>query len=434
MSVAVGARFCVIDGDASRLLVYLGGTWLRRPRTIGRAHLVEKAMPVNPPRTGDAMGAMRLALFLTGFGAFLNLNATQPLLPYFRRLFEATELQVSLTVSASALAVALAAPLAGWAADRLGRKPVILTAMVGVAVATGFTGVARTLPQLIAWRFLQGLWVPGIAAVAMAYVTEEAPAGAVGRTMATYVTGTVLGGFAGRFLNGLVAPHWGWRMAFLLLGVLTLVSAAGTAWRLPASRHFVRERSGSFAFHAFAQHIHNRQLLATYAVGWTVLLSLASTFTYVNFYLADPPFHLGPTGLASVFGVYVVGAAVTPGAGRLIDRLGYRRALLAALAVAALGVLLTLISHLWAVLLGLTLLASGVFACQAAASSHVGVAAGHARSSAAGLYVSIYYLGGSAGSVIPGLFWGATGWPGCVAFVLGIQVLAAGVTYAFWEH
>jgi predicted MFS family arabinose efflux permease len=377
---------------------------------------------------------MRLALFLTGFGAFLNLNATQPLLPMFRELFQATELQVSLTVSASAFAVALAAPLAGWAADRIGRKPVIVVAMMGVAVATACAATALTLPQLIAWRFLQGLWVPGIAAVAMAYATEEAPAGAVGQTMATYVTGTVLGGFAGRFLNGLVAPHWGWRVAFLLLGAMTLLSAGGTAWRLPASRHFVRERPGGLALRTFVQHLQNRQLLATYAVGGTVLLSLVATFTYVNFYLADPPFHLGPTGLAAVFSVYVVGAAVTPGAGRLIDRLGYRRALLAAIAVAASGVLLTLLPYLGTVLLGLTLLASGVFACQAAASSRVGVAAGHARSSAAGLYVSIYYLGGTAGSVIPGLFWAATGWPGCVAFVLGVQVLAAVITYAFWEH
>jgi MFS transporter, YNFM family, putative membrane transport protein len=376
---------------------------------------------------------MRTALFLTGFGAFLNLNATQPLLPLFRDLFHASELLVSLTVSASALGVAIAAPLAGFCADRLGRKPVIVVAMLGVALATGLAATALTLPQLIGWRFLQGIWVPGIAAVTMAYVSEEAQPGTVGQTMATYVTGTVLGGFFGRFLNGLVAPVLGWRTAFLLLGLMTLLSACITAWRLPPSTRFEREGGGGAPLGAFRAHLHNPQLLATYAVGGSVLLSLVATFTYVNFYLADPPFHLGPAALAMVFGVYLIGAAVTPLAGRLIDRLGFRRALLTAVGTGAVGILLTLAPFLWAVIVGLTCLASGVFACQAAASSQVGAASGRARSSAAGLYVSIYYLGGTLGSVIPGLFWTATGWPGCVAFVLLVQGFSASVAYRYWK-
>ncbi len=377
---------------------------------------------------------MRTALFLTGFGAFLNLNATQPLLPLFRQLFNSSELQVSLTVSAAALGVALAAPLAGFSADRLGRKPVVVAAMLGVAVATGLGATSATLTQLIAWRLLQGIWVPGIAAVTMAYVSEESPAGTVGQTMATYVTGTVLGGFFGRFLNGMIAPVLGWRMGFVLLAVLTLLSGCVTAWRLPASTHFVTQPRNGPPLSAFRRHLHNPRLLATYAVGGSVLLSLVATFTYVNFYLADPPFHLGPAALAMVFGVYLIGAAVTPLSGLLIDRLGFRRALLTAVGVGAVGILLTLARALPVVLIGLTGLASGVFASQAAASSQVGAAAGQARSSAAGLYVSIYYLGGTLGSVIPGLFWSVTGWPGCVVFVLLVQACSAIIAYRYWPE
>ena len=181
----------------------------------------------------QATPGSRVALLLIGFGSYLNLNAVQPLLPLFRLEFHASEIQVSLTVSASALAVALTAPLAGVVADRWGRKRIIVAAMLGIAVATALSATALTLPQLIAWRFLQGIFVPGAAAVILAYVSEEAPADAVGRTMATYITGTILGGFAGRFLNGLIAPLWGWRTAFLLLGAATFASGIGTGWRLP---------------------------------------------------------------------------------------------------------------------------------------------------------------------------------------------------------
>src|ERR1035437_2952871 len=146
-----------------------------------------------------------------GFATFVNLYATQPLLPRFRQLFHASELMVSLTVSAPVLAVALAAPVVGLLADRLGRKRVIVASMLGVAIPTALAATAGNLGQLIVWRFLQGLFIPGIIAVAMAYISEETPHPPVGSTMATYVTGTVVGGFAGRFAAGLIAARWDWR-------------------------------------------------------------------------------------------------------------------------------------------------------------------------------------------------------------------------------
>ena len=385
--------------------------------------------PVAARRTGGVV-----ALFLTGFGTFLNLYAPQPLLPLFRHLFHASELEVSLTVSAPVIAVALAAPLVGLFADVLGRKRVIVAAMIGLALPTALSATAAGLPGLIAWRFLQGLFIPGIIAVAMAYVSEESPAQNVGSTMANYVTGTVVGGFAGRFINGLVAPYWGWRAAFALLGAATLLCALATWWLLPRSTKFVRQSNAAASLRALVRHLHNRQLLATYAVGFNVLLSLVGTFTYVTFYLADKPFELGPTALSSIFAVYLIGAAITPVAGHIIDRVGYRRALVGAVGLAGVGILLTLFPVVAAVVVGLACCASGAFTCQAAAASHVGRAAGQGRSSAAGLYVSLYYFGGGVGSVIPGVLWVHAGWSGCVALILAVQAVTAMIAYAVWKN
>ncbi|HYL80581.1 MAG TPA: MFS transporter [Candidatus Acidoferrum sp.] len=371
-----------------------------------------------------------MALFLTGFGAFLNLYATQPLLPLFREMFQASELEVSLTISASVLAVALSAPFTGFVAERFSRKRVILAAMVGLGLTTATAATATTLPSLIGWRFLQGVFIPGILAVAMAYISEESPPETVGSIMATYVTGGVIGGFSGRFLPGVLAGSWGWPTGFLLLGAATLGSALVIAILLPPSTQFVRQSTGFR--NVLGKHLRNPQLLATYAVGFHVLLTIVATFTYVNFYLADQPFRLGPTGLSAVFAVYLVGAAVTPSAGRLIDRVGYRRALIGAVGVSGAGILLTLIPRLPVIIAGLTLLATGVFACQAAASTQVGRAAGDARSSAAGLYLTLYYFGGAVGSAVPGLVWSRFGWPGCVAFVLLMQGTMAYIAFTRW--
>jgi len=101
--------------------------------------------------------------------------------------------------------------------------------------------------------------------------------------------------------------------------------------------------------------------------------------------------------------------------------------------VAAAGALLTLIQWVPAVIAGLACCASGAFACQSAASSQVGKAAGKARSSAAGLYVAFYYLGGCLGSVLPGVFWKQAGWLGCVALMISMQAVTATIAYKWWK-
>jgi predicted MFS family arabinose efflux permease len=373
------------------------------------------------------------ALFAMGIATFLPLYATQPLLPVFRQVFQASELLVSLTVASTVLAVALTAPITGLLADRLGRKRVMVASMIGLALPTFLSATSGSLAQFIVWRFLQGIFLPGVIAIVVAYISEEAPRQSVGSTMATYVTGTVVGGFLGRFATGLITAHWGWQTAMVALGFTTLAGALLT-WRLlPRSTHFVPHGNFITSLRSVRSHLRNPQLLATYAVGFNLLFCLVATFTYVNFYLADAPFHLGPGALASIFSVYLFGVIVTPIAGRLIDRIGCRAALLGAAAVASAGLLLTLVHYVPVVMAGLTIAACAAFACQSTASSHVGKVATTARSSAAGLYVGMYYLGGCLGSILPGCIWKQAGWIGCVAIIVAVQAVTASLAYRAWK-
>jgi YNFM family putative membrane transporter len=376
---------------------------------------------------------MMIGLFITGFGAFVNLYAVQPLLPQFRSVFGASELGVSLTISAPVLAVAMLAPFIGLIADTLGRKRIIIAAMIGLSIPTMLAATATNLPQLIFWRFLQGIAVPGIIAVAMAYISEESAQGSVGFMMSTYVTGTIVGGFMGRFGIGMITPVWGWRMAFIVTGAVTLAGAIASWLLLPRSTKFVRHKNINESLGSIRSHLKNRQLLATYAVGFNVLFCLVGAFTYVNFYLTDPPFNFGPAALGSIFAVYLIGAVITPAAGRFLDRFGFGNTLKLAAVVAAAGIMLTLARWTPAVVAGLAMCASGAFGSQLAAASHVGRAARIAKSSAAGLYVGFYYFGGFVGSTMPGLIWKQAGWAGCVAIIAVVQVCIVLIASKFWH-
>jgi len=389
-------------------------------------------------RTGS-QPRLTAAVTIAGACAFFPLYATQPLLPMFRKLFAATELRVSLTVSAATIAVALASPVVGLLADSVGRKRVIVPAILLLALPTMLAATARSLDQLILWRFLQGLFVPGIIAVTIAYIAEEASPGAAGSTTAAYVTGTVIGGLLGRLCTALCADHLGggrtgWRIAFGLLGALTFLGGLAV-WRwLPRSRHFRPAGHPVDSLRATTHHLRNPRLIATYFVGFNSLFSLVGLFTYANFYLAGPPFGLSTAALGFVFLVYALGVIVTPASGPLIDRLGHRAALVLASGIVAAGALLTLVHVLAAVIGGLAILSTGVFVCQSAASSHVALAARHTRSAATGLYTSFYYLGGSAGATVLGLTWRVAHWPACVGLVLVLQFLAAATAYLFFSR
>jgi predicted MFS family arabinose efflux permease len=339
-----------------------------------------------------------------------------------------------LTVSATTIAVAIAAPFIGLVADLMERKVVILAAVLGLSLPTFLAATASGLNSLIFWRFAQGLFMPAIFAVTMAYISEEWIGKDVGSVMSAYVTGNILGGVLGRFLAGIIAAHFGWRTAFVLLGCLNFISGALIGVWLPKARNFKRQQNILTSVEAIGKHLRNPPLLAAYAVGFNVLFCNVSTFSYINFYLAVPPFQLKTVALGSIFFVYLLGVIVTPVAGKWLDRLGYRLVLAVAIMTASFGLLLTLIPKLWVVIMGLAICSSAVFVCQSVAKSYVALSAGQGRSSATGLYVACFYLGGSVGATLPGFVWSFGGWYACVLLIIIVQILTAAIALNFWHR
>jgi len=365
---------------------------------------------------------------------------------------------VSLTVSAATLGVALSAPFFGALTERLPRKRVIVVSLIGVTVPTFLAATAHTIGQLIFWRFLQGITLPGIYAVVVTYIGEEWPPERMALVMSFYVSGTALGGFLGRLTSGILGDAFSWRVSFLAIGVFGLAGAAAVAAWLPKGHGRPRHAAAASAIAkvatapapeadtpptpvsppGFLYQVQDlfriRRLVATFAVGFNVLFSLVAVFTWITFHLSAPPFSLSVAVLSSLFVVYLVGLVVTPAAGLLITRVGLRAGIAGALVFSMIGVLLTLAPSLRIVILGLTLVSSGVFVAQTASQSHLRIASPPgARVTAAGLYLTGYYLGGTAAGSVPGFFWNLGKWPACVAFILAMQAIALTIALIGWR-
>ena len=376
--------------------------------------------------------ARQLAVGLAGYCAFVTLYSPQSILPMISHEFGAGDAEVSAIITVSTLAVAITAPFTGTVADVLGRKHVIVAAMFVLVVPTLMVGMAESLSALIFWRAVQGLVLPPIFAVTVAYIGDEWPPHEATTAAGIYSSGSSLGGFSGRLVTGILADLIGWRAGFAALAGIAFAGAIAVALLLPHERRFVRSHGLLASGRQMLAHFRNGQLVATYAVGFGVLFNFICTFTFVSFHLAAPPYNLSASWLGAIFVVYLVGSALTPWTGWATGRFGRRRLMVRIIVLWIAGTVLTLAPSLPLIVLGLTVSSSCGLICQAVSTGYVTITAQAGRSSAVGLYVTSFYIGGSFGAALGGLAWNLGGWPACVATVAAMLAIMAAIVFFGW--
>lgn len=367
---------------------------------------------------------LKLTIGLIGMFAFLQVYSIQAILPVLMMDFTATEVQAGMIVGATILAIAIMSPFLGMLSDAVGRKSFIVGALLFLAIPTALIAQSPNIGWMGMWRFMQGLSVPGITVVTIAYIGEEFEGRALTELMSFYVSGSVLGGFMGRFLLGHLHELIGWRAGYYVMAGMTLIGALWVGKMLPASRHFVANPNFRSAMQTLGEHLVNRYVVTSCLLGACVLFSLVGCFTFINLHLADTPYELSTGALANIFAVYLIGVIITPLSTTLLRRFGSARTVRVAVIISMFGVLLTLVTPLWGIVLGLAIMSSGVFITQAATISYIAVNVKKGRSLASGLYYMGYYAGGTMGAWLCGIAYARGQWSLTVWLLLFVQVLA----------
>jgi predicted MFS family arabinose efflux permease len=304
--------------------------------------------------------------------------------------------------------------------------------MFALVVPTVMVALSQSLSAMIFWRAVQGLVLPPIFAVTVAYIGDEWPPREATTAAGIYSSGSSIGGFSGRLITGFLADWVSWRAGFLALGGIALVGAIATIFLLPRERQFVRSEGLLASGRQMLAHFRNGQLVATFGVGFGVLFNFICTFTYVSFYLAAPPFNLSATWLGAIFVVYLVGSVLTPWVGWAVGRFGRRRFVVRIIALWIAGIALTLASSLSLIIAGLAISAGCGLICQAISTGYVTITAKSGRSSAVGLYVTSFYIGGSFGAALGGIAWTLGAWLACVLLVIAMLIIMAAIVFFGW--
>ncbi|MCC6076370.1 MFS transporter [Pseudomonas sp. GCM10022188] len=386
------------------------------------------APDVVPSHTEKGTAAFRRtawALFAGGFATFALLYCVQPMLPMLSAAFALSAAQSSLALSISTLTLAVGLLLTGPLSDAVGRKPVMVAALCAAALCTLLTPLMPSWHALLLMRALVGLSLSGLVAVAMSYLSEEIFPQHLGLAMGLYISGNALGGMSGRLVSGVLVDHFSWQAAVGLLGGLALLAAL-VFWRLlPDSRHF-RPTPLSFANLANGLRLHftDRGLPWLFLESFLLMGGFVTLFNYIGYRLLEPPYGLSMSLVGMLSVVYLSGTYSSTQAGVLADRLGRHRVFWPSILLMLGGLLLTLFSALWLILLGMLLFACGFFAAHSLASSWVGRRALEARGQASSLYLFSYYVGSSIAGTAGGFFWQHSGWTGVGLFIAALLVIA----------
>ncbi len=262
----------------------------------------------------SSQGFPRLALFLCGCAAFLNLYTTQGIFDELAASFHISAHQSNWSITATTLAVALAAPFVYRLSGGRERSRVIAFAASLLCVPMLLAAHAGSFAAFLLWRFAEGMLIPLLFASSVAYIGERWSGGAVIELTSLYVAGTILGGFAGRFLTGLLTEEWDWRVAFRILAGLTLLIAVAIRALLPANSGRHSPAPGKRPL--VSRELFRAPLLSSYAVGFCVLFSQVAMFTYIGIHLSRPPYSLDTAQLGSIYAVFLLALLVIPASGR----------------------------------------------------------------------------------------------------------------------
>lgn len=182
--------------------------------------------PAINPRDVANRGPITISIMLATIMSSLDSTIANVALPHIQGSVSAAPEQISWVLTSYIVAAAIITPLTGWLSARLGRKRLFMGSIAGFVVASMLCGLATSLPELVMFRLLQGVFGAALVPLSQAVLLDINPPERHGQAMAIWGAGAVLGPVLGPALGGYLTEHLSWRWCFYInlpVGILALL-------------------------------------------------------------------------------------------------------------------------------------------------------------------------------------------------------------------
>lgn len=372
----------------------------------------------------------RSALFTLSFGNFVIGTGTMIIAGLLNLI--AADLQTSVAavgqlIAGYGLAVCLGAPILASVTSHMGRRRLLVAALVLFAGGHLLSAVAPNYATLMLLRFVTGFGAAIFTPQAAATAGLLSPTGQRGRAVALVFLGFSIASVLGNPIGIFLGAAFGWRVSLAAIGVLAAICAVLLYWQVP--QRFYVERIDAVAWQQVRRNRALRYVLAT------TVLQAAAQFVLVAYFAAIFHAYLGatPALVALLFAWFgfcgVMGNVV---AGSLIDRIGPSQIVVITMGLILAGIVLWPLTHgsLVFAVIALGLWGLGCFAANGAQQTRLIALAPRVAPASVALNSSSFYLGQATGAMVGGIALTSFGM-GVLSWVAAaILLLAFGTSYA----
>jgi MFS transporter, DHA2 family, multidrug resistance protein len=175
---------------------------------------------------GTNRAAITVCVILATLMQALDTTIANVALPHIQGSVSATQDEIGWVLTSYIVAAAIMTPPTGFLAGRFGRKRLFLASVTGFTIASMLCGVAQSLPQIVGFRILQGVFGAALVPLSQAVLIDINPKERQGPAMALWTIAVMAGPVLGPVLGGWLTENYSWRWVFYInlpIGVLTFV-------------------------------------------------------------------------------------------------------------------------------------------------------------------------------------------------------------------
>ena len=217
------------------------------------------------PLHARAMGSVErtvitIAVMLCTLMQVLDTTIANVALPHMQTSLGATPETINWVLTSYIVASAIAIPITGWLADRVGRKPLMIAAVIGFTIASLLCAAAQNMPEMVLFRALQGVAGAFIVPLSQSVLFDINPPERHARAMALFGGGIMIGPILGPVLGGWLTDSFNWRWVFLVNLPVGVLATFMLVRFMPSSERVTR-RFDLFGFALLALALGGLQMM-----------------------------------------------------------------------------------------------------------------------------------------------------------------------------
>jgi MFS transporter, DHA2 family, multidrug resistance protein len=178
-------------------------------------------------------GLLMVAVMGASIIQFLDATIANVAIPHMQTSLGATLDNITWVLTGFIIASAVATPITGWLADRVGSRNLFLSAVVGFLVTSALCGIATSLPEMVLFRVFQGMFAALIGPLSQSIMADINPPSGQARAMAIWGMGVMIAPITGPMLGGWLTENYSWRWVFYINLPIGIPTLAILWWLLP---------------------------------------------------------------------------------------------------------------------------------------------------------------------------------------------------------